>query len=96
LRNTDRPRPGRLAHAIGNVRESEEKETTEEREEREDREGEQDDTTDGVPAGTAIDWYKRSYKHYSDTIGLYHHRTADVCHKLAGQYIKRKEFDDAQ
>ncbi|KAJ4299617.1 hypothetical protein N0V90_004863 [Kalmusia sp. IMI 367209] len=47
-------------------------------------------------ANSALDWYTKAYEHYRRTIGLYHHRTADVCHKLAGQYIRLKQFEHAQ
>jgi len=71
-------RPGRIAHALGNVKKS------------------QHDADASCKKGEALDWYERAYRHYGKTIGKYHHRSADVCHKLAEQYIELGEFDQAQ
>ncbi|KAH7092428.1 hypothetical protein FB567DRAFT_588706 [Paraphoma chrysanthemicola] len=69
--------PGRLAHAIGNVKDSQDLQNP--------------DNADG----SALEWYKTAYDHYHHTIGLYHHRTADVSHKLASQYIKSRDYNSA-
>jgi len=71
-------RPGRIAHAIGNVKDSQN---------RRDPDYEQKDV---------LEWYKKAYEHYERTIGKYHHRSADVCHKLAQQYIELGDFVQAQ
>ncbi|KAI4935511.1 uncharacterized protein J4E92_002802 [Alternaria infectoria] len=49
----------------------------------------------GCGKGEALEWYERAYRHYGKTIGKYHHRSADVCHKLAEQYIELGNFDQA-
>jgi tetratricopeptide (TPR) repeat protein len=71
-------RPGRIAHAIGNVKDSQNCE---------------DKSDNGKEA---LGWYKQAYEHYEKTIGKYHHRSADVCHKLAMKYIELGDFGQAR
>ena len=71
-------RPGRIAHALGNVRDSQNGEDA------------------GKDEKKALEWYKRAYEHYEKTIGKYHHRSADVCHKLAAKYIELGDFNKAR
>jgi tetratricopeptide (TPR) repeat protein len=56
--------PGRLMHAIGNVKVS----------------------LGDIRSG--LDWHTRALDHYLKTIGKGHHRTADVYHKLADDYMR--------
>lgn len=65
-------RAARIAHALGNVKESL-----------------------GDP-DAALDWYERAYTLYQEALGVHHHRTADVCHKIAAQYVGRRYFSKAQ
>ncbi|KAF2737092.1 hypothetical protein EJ04DRAFT_561953 [Polyplosphaeria fusca] len=69
--------PGRIAHAIGNVKDS------------------QGDAEEDKVKDEALDWFQQAYNHYRNTIGLYHHRTADVFHKLAMQYVRVKDPERA-
>lgn len=41
-------------------------------------------------------WYQRAFRHYSETLGETHHRTADVCHRLAAYYLHDQQYDQAE
>lgn len=41
------------------------------------------------------DFHKRALKQYQSTIGSNHHRTADVCHKVAQHCKRRGDLDGA-
>ena len=64
--------PGRLMHAIGNVRVS----------------------LGDLEKG--LDWHRAAWRLYVDTIGEGHHRTADVCHRLAHDYMKQEDYPEAR
>ena len=37
-------------------------------------------------------WHEKAHRHYLSTIGEDHHRTADVSHRLADDYMKAVTF----
>jgi tetratricopeptide (TPR) repeat protein len=41
-------------------------------------------------------FHKRALEQFRSTVGHSHHRTADVCHKLAGHYIRIREYETAR
>lgn len=46
--------------------------------------------------GEALIWHNKALNHYNKTIGMGHHRTADVFHKLAEDYIQLQRYPEAQ
>ena len=65
-------RPGRLMHAIGNVKVSQGK------------------------LEEGLWWHNEALQHYLNTIGKGHHRTADLYHKLADDYIRLEKYTEAR
>jgi hypothetical protein len=43
-----------------------------------------------------FDWHHKALQHYLETIGEGHHRTADVAHRLAGDYMRTEQYDEAE
>ena len=46
--------------------------------------------------GESLCYHLRCLKQYKKTPGNAHHRTGDVCHKLAGHYIRRGVYKEAE
>ncbi|KAK0615120.1 hypothetical protein B0T17DRAFT_541102 [Bombardia bombarda] len=41
-------------------------------------------------------WHKKALAQYRDTIGSDHHKTADLCHRVAQHHLRRREFNIAR
>lgn len=44
----------------------------------------------------SYDFHQRALMQYRSTIGDNHHRTADVCYKVAEHYIRFEKLEDAR
>jgi hypothetical protein len=47
-------------------------------------------------AERALEWHEKAFKHYKDTIGIDHHRTADVAVRLADHHRERNSWEKAK
>ncbi len=41
-------------------------------------------------------WHQRALSHYQDTLGSMHHKTADLCHRVAQHSLRRGEMSHAR
>lgn len=44
----------------------------------------------------SFDFHKRSLVQFKETVGHSNHRTVDVCHKMAGHYMRMGKWDSAK
>ena len=47
-------------------------------------------------ADRALEWHEKAFQHYKETIGIDHHRTADVAVRLADHHRERKSWEQAK
>ena len=43
-----------------------------------------------------LEWHEAAWKLYVDTIGEGHHRTADICHRLADDHMRQENYIEAR
>ncbi|EME81309.1 uncharacterized protein MYCFIDRAFT_95554, partial [Pseudocercospora fijiensis CIRAD86] len=81
--DTDSFRTGRFLHTLGNLRS--------------DQSAMASDPAERVALmEESYRYHQRALSQYQATIGIHHHRTADVCHRVADHCIQRKCFDQAR
>jgi Tetratricopeptide repeat len=44
----------------------------------------------------SLDFHTRCLQQYMVTLGNNHFRTADICHRLAGHFMRTHQYDEAQ
>ncbi|KXT00844.1 hypothetical protein AC578_950 [Pseudocercospora eumusae] len=81
--DTDSFRTGRFLHTLGNLRY--------------DQSAASSDPTERIRLmDESYHYHQRALSQYQATIGIHHHRTADVCHRIAEHCIQRKSYDQAR
>jgi hypothetical protein len=46
--------------------------------------------------GESLNFHQRCLQQYKKTLGLNHTRTGDICHRLAGHYIRQGAYEVAE